>query len=232
MFAGLKKYLPLAERVAWSAGVVLLGIYAVVRLEQARLSRADVARFETLRAQAERSGRTVLVQPPTPDFRLWTPSRIKAHLESLGTDPREPIALLEIPHLNLKAAVIEGTDEVALNRGLGHIEGTPRPGAEGNVGIAGHRDGVFRCLKDVVAGDELRLITPDGDEIYTVSETWIVTPEEVSVLAPTDRPSLTLVTCYPFYYSGNAPKRFIVRAYRAAAGGKPPVPTGKSVPPS
>jgi LPXTG-site transpeptidase (sortase) family protein len=87
-----------------------------------------------------------------------------------------------------------------------------RPGTEGNVGIAGHRDGFFRALKDIAEGDAIELQTLGGRETYRVERTWIVEPEDVSVLDPTPSRSLTLVTCYPFYFVGSAPQRFIVRA--------------------
>lgn len=220
------RYLKSAERIAWTAGVVLLAAYAGIRFEQHRVARADVALFERL-AMADGPGEQGSPQSPTgtsaarepeataTDFSLWTPNRVKAYLASLQTETRLPIALFEIPRLKLRAAILEGTDEAALNRGLGHIEGTPSPGEEGNVGIAGHRDGLFRCLKDVKPGDELRLTSKGKTQRYWVSEIRIVMPEEISVLDPTGQAALTLVTCYPFYYQGDAPKRFIVRAYRS-----------------
>jgi sortase A len=111
--------------------------------------------------------------------------------------------------------VLPGTDEFVLNRGVGHIEDTARPGAEGNCGIAGHRDGFFRGLKDIALGDAIELETLDGRQMYHVERRWIVDPEDVSVLDPTPVRSLTLVTCYPFYFIGSAPQRFIVRAVPA-----------------
>ena len=95
------------------------------------------------------------------------------------------------------------------------IEGTAIPGAEGNAGIAGHRDGFFRGLKDIGPGDVIELDTLKGNESYRVERVWIVDPEDVSVLDPTSTRALTLVTCYPFYYVGSAPQRFIVRAVLA-----------------
>ena len=111
--------------------------------------------------------------------------------------------------------MLEGTDDFTLNRAVGHIANTARPGSDGNSGIAGHRDGFFRGLKDITPGDAIELETLDGSEVYRVERTWIVDPEDVSVLDPTPARSLTLVTCYPFYFIGSAPRRFIVRAVRA-----------------
>ena len=122
------------------------------------------------------------------------------------------IALLEISSVNLSSTVLEGSDDATLARAAGHIENTALPGQAGNVGIAGHRDTTFRRLRRVKVGDVLRLTTPDAVLEYRISNTSIVPPEAVEVLAPTERPTLTLVTCYPFTFVGHAPERFIVRA--------------------
>ncbi len=112
--------------------------------------------------------------------------------------------------------IVEGTDDDSLNRAVGHIAGTSKPGMEGNSGIAGHRDGFFRGLKDIAQGDVIQLETLGATQSYRVERTWIVDPEDVSVLDSTPTRSLTLVTCYPFYFIGSAPRRFIVRAALAA----------------
>ena len=127
-----------------------------------------------------------------------------------------PLAVLRIPRLKLAVPILEGIGALVLDRGAGHIPDTARPGEPGNIGIAGHRDSFFRSLKDVKAGDEIELATRGARERYVVERTWIVDPDDVSVLEPTSAPSMTLVTCYPFYYVGSAPRRFIVRAVRAA----------------
>jgi sortase A len=88
---------------------------------------------------------------------------------------------------------------------------------DGNLGIAGHRDGFFRGLKDMTPGDLMELDTLQGTDVYRVERTWVVNPEEVSVLDPTSTPAITLVTCYPFYFVGSAPDRFIVRAVRVTS---------------
>ena len=122
--------------------------------------------------------------------------------------------MLRIPKIRLEVAVLPGTDDRTLDRAVGHIEDTALPGADGNSGLAGHRDGFFRGLKDIAPGDAIVLETLQGTEAYVVERTWIVNPEDVSVLDPTPTRSLTLVTCYPFYFVGSAPQRFIVRAVR------------------
>jgi sortase A len=134
--------------------------------------------------------------------------------------PRKPLAQgelvgrLEIPRLGLSTIVLEGVDSKTLRRGVGHIPETAPPGAGGNVGLAAHRDSFFRGLKDIRKNDIIRLKTLDGSYEYRVEQTEIVTPEDTQVLANTGIPELTLVTCYPFYYVGSAPKRFIVHAQR------------------
>jgi sortase A len=100
-----------------------------------------------------------------------------------------------------------------MDRGIARIEGTAMPGQDrGNVGIAGHRDGYFRVLKDIRFGDEISVTTPVGTQTYVVQQLMIVDPSAVEVLNYTPEPSITLVTCYPFYFVGHAPERFIVRA--------------------
>jgi sortase A len=122
------------------------------------------------------------------------------------------VARLDVPAVKLATTVLEGTDDGTLRRGSGHIEDTPFPGQTGNVGIAGHRDTVFRPLRHVHVGDDLNLTTADRLYRYRINKTLIVGPDDVYVLDPTDHPTLTLVTCYPFEFIGHAPRRFIVQA--------------------
>ena len=126
------------------------------------------------------------------------------------------MAILRIPKLGVEVAVFDGTDELVLNRGVGRIIGSTRVGESGNIGIAGHRDGFFRVLKDIALGDLMTLSSPSATTTYSVDQIEIVTPDDVSVLAPRAGPSVTLVTCYPFYYSGDAPQRFIVHGIERA----------------
>jgi sortase A len=130
---------------------------------------------------------------------------------------RSVIGRLEIPRLNLSVMVREGADERTLRRAVGHIPGTALPGKLGNVGLAGHRDTFFRALQNIREDDAIEFQTTGGTYRYIVKSTKIVTPRDVSVLAASGGENLTLVTCYPFYYVGSAPKRFIVRAAQVAA---------------
>ncbi len=164
-------------------------------------------RFALLQAAA--------VQPSqAPDLSLWGPERITAWRQALREPAPPPLAVLRIPKIRLEAPVLQGTDDFTLNRAVGHIDDTALPGMDGNSGIAGHRDGFFRSLKDIGPEDVIELETLRGKEVYRVERMWIVDPEDLSVLDPTPARSLTLVTCYPFYHVGPAPQRYIVRAVR------------------
>ena len=109
--------------------------------------------------------------------------------------------------------ILEGTDERTLQRAVGHIAGTALPGQPGNVALAGHRDTFFRGLRNIRANDEITLSTLRGSYRYRVDSTRVVGPEATEVLASSPEGALTLVTCYPFYFVGPAPKRFVVRAH-------------------
>ena len=124
------------------------------------------------------------------------------------------LGMLDVPRLNLIAPVIEGDDDATLKRAAGHLPDTPLPWEQGNTAIAGHRDGLFRPLKDIKVGDEIRFRSSRDQLRYRVTDTSIVEPDDLSVLEPRGPASLTLITCYPFYYVGSAPNRFIVHAER------------------
>ncbi len=122
------------------------------------------------------------------------------------------VGRIDIPRLDLSAVVFEGTSDGTLARGVGHLKGSAGPGERGNLVLAGHRDTFFRELRNIRQGDEVRVKGPDGEFEYQVESTAIVEPDQTEVLKPGDGVTLTLITCYPFYYIGNAPERFIVRA--------------------
>ena len=147
---------------------------------------------------------------------LWSPGRVKAYKVALSHEVPPTLAILRIPRLNLEVPVYDGTSDAVLDLAAGRIEDTALPGTPGNVGIAAHRDGFFRVLKDLKEGDALVLDTPSATEQYRVEWIRITTPDDVSVIDATPGPAVTLVGCYPFYYTGPAPQRFIVRAVPAA----------------
>ncbi|MEO8028592.1 MAG: class D sortase, partial [Bryobacteraceae bacterium] len=122
------------------------------------------------------------------------------------------VGKLEIPRLKLSLIVFEGTDEPVLQRGVGHLAGSAMPGDAGNVVVAAHRDTFFRSLNDIQQGDEILFTTPGGAKRYAVESAEVINPTQTEVLNATSTPTLTLITCYPFYFVGHAPKRFIVRA--------------------
>jgi len=144
----------------------------------------------------------------------------RAHLQvaaipSPGTDSTSGLlGRMEIPRLGVSVIVAEGTDETTLRRAGGHIAGTSFPGQRGNVGIAGHRDTLFRPLRNIRRNDLITLTTLAGEYRYRVMSTEVVSPSDVAVLEPDGHETLTLVTCYPFYFVGPAPDRFTVRAER------------------
>jgi sortase A len=124
----------------------------------------------------------------------------------------EPIGEVEIPRLHLSVPVFEGDDAAILDLGAGHVPGTALPGRPGNICIAAHRDKDFRALRFIRPGDDIVLEIAQGELRFEVTSTQIVKPTETQVLMPAPGRDLTLVTCYPFYYVGSAPERFIVHA--------------------
>ena len=186
------------------AGAALLAVSALALIDRRASSESALRVFDEARAAGSEADDV--------DFSLWSPKRIVEYTKSLTVDKRLPLAVLEIGRLRIRVPVFEGTDDLTLNRGAGWIEGTARPGEAGNIGIAAHRDGFFRGLKDIAVGDTMELTLLKETSVYTVDQIEIVTPETVEVLRPRGRPSITLVTCYPFYFIGDAPRRFIVHA--------------------
>jgi len=119
---------------------------------------------------------------------------------------------IEIPRLGMMVAILQGTTSKTLQLGVGHIQGTALLGEPGNIGIAGHRDTYFRSLKDIRVSDQIRILTPAGRSRYEVDWVQVVAPGDIGGLAPSAKSAITLVTCYPFYFVGAAPKRFVVHA--------------------
>jgi sortase A len=191
-----------------AAGVVLLAVAVVPTIYGRVMARVAVAEF---RAES-------------PAKSLWDGARIRAYERSLSQTMPAPEAVLRMPRLGVEAPVFEGTSDLAMNRGLGHIAGTALPGQAGNVAVAGHRDGFFRPLKDVRVGDVIEVERPEragqekATDRYIVRRTAVISPEESSVLRSQGGVAeLTLVTCYPFYFVGAAPQRFVVQASRVPA---------------
>jgi sortase A len=193
-------------------GTALLLTFVIARGAGWLLSDMQTANF---REAEEQPVLTAEEQPETqqsaPDFRLWAAQRVRAYRHALSQHLQPPLAVLRIPSINLEVPVLRGTGAYTLNAGAGLIPGTAAPGTRGNIGLAGHRDGFFRGLKDLRAGDTIELRTHSGTDLYVVTRTRITSPRDLSVLQEKS-PALTLVTCYPFYAIGKAPQRFIVQA--------------------
>lgn len=206
----------LTELILIVVGAAMLAAYFGARAHGDAARIAAIAAFESTLPQPAPAERPLPVvdrvpaAPAVPDQGDWSDTR---RAKYAATEPRgAPLAVLRIESVALEVPVFAGTGERELNRGAGHIPGTAAPGAPGNAGIAAHRDGWFRSLEHVELGDVVELVTHSGRMTYRVNDLTVVEPSEVSVLDPTDEATLTLVTCYPFYFVGSAPQRYIVRA--------------------
>lgn len=208
-----------------TVGAILLLVFIAAQAHRAMMVRAEMKRFKDAMALENRNRATATAsespESPIPRFpadrdAATIPSGPAgsgvAHGNGRTPYAGHAIAILRIPKLHLEVPVLDGTDAITLNRGVGRIRGTALPGQRGNIAIAGHRDGFFRGLKDIHAGDEIELLAAQRTDIYIVDRTVIVDPDDTSVLENGATPALTLVTCYPFHYIGNAPRRFVVEA--------------------
>ncbi len=178
-------------------GALLVSVVALARLDAEAGREAAVSAFAGASA--------------APDQALWSPERVKDYETSLSLVTEAPLAILRIPGLGLEVPVYASDSELHLNRGAGLIAGMGMPDTGGNVGIAGHRDGFFRVLKDVKPGQRIEVETRLRRHVYRVVSTEVVEASALHVLADSALPTVTLVTCYPFYFLGHAPQRFIVR---------------------
>jgi sortase A len=203
------------ERVLLLLGLVLLAVWGGAWADRIVSSRAALLKFQADESESAQSSLKKVYDPASGsvvDFSLWSPKRIQAFKDTFAEDAVAPVALLSIPKIHLDVPVFNGTDDLTLNRGVGRILGTARIGQRGNLGIAGHRDGFFRGLKDVAPGDFVELVLRGRTVTYVIDKIQIVSPGDVHVLQPTPDAALTLVTCYPFYFVGSAPQRYIVSA--------------------
>jgi sortase A len=206
-----------AQRLTLALGMLLIGFYAGRSFHAAVTTHVARTKFghRPTALQIEQIQHESLAAGEKSDFSLWSQKRIAAYEESLLRNVDPPIALMRIPRLGLEAPVLEGTNDLTLDRGVGHIVGTALPGESGNVALAGHRDGFFRVLKDISPGDQIEVLTAGMKQTYQVDQIIVVSPKDVSVLESASGRSLTLVTCYPFYFVGSAPQRYIVKALLA-----------------
>lgn len=184
------------NRALIAFGLVCLIFYSAVTVHTWRYQRAAKSHVEQL-VSADR------------------PETLRAEMPAAAKPLKagDLIGRVDIPRLKLSAAIAEGDDDRTLGKAVGHLPDTPLPWQrQGNVALAAHRDGLFRPLAKIRLNDDVRVVTPRGEYHYRVKKTHIVDPDDVWVIAPTAKPTITLITCYPFSFVGNAPQRFIVQA--------------------
>ena len=190
------------------AGIALLMMCFQVEADTAQQSRS----LFPVWIQDPYTSDSVLAYVSEPDTSLWNGQRITDYEDSLKVDTAPPLGIFMIERLNIQVPIYNGTDEFSLDRGVGRIKGMAKMDEDGNLGLSGHRDGFFRVLKDIQVGDDIDIQTTRGVESYAVTSITIIPKSDVSILEPTTEKSLTIVTCYPFYFVGHAPKRYIVKA--------------------
>ena len=201
----VRRVLGVIEGILLLVAVVSIGWYATAHILSAREQTALSKELDKLE-----TGPDELQELARPTATATSTTTTMPH--KTAPSGNGLVGRIEVPRLKLSVLAREGVDGKTLRVAAGHIPGTALPGTAGNAGFAAHRDTFFRPLKSVRAGDEVVVTTPGGVYRYGVTDISIVEPADVSVLDSTSDAILTLVTCYPFEYIGNAPQRFIVRA--------------------
>lgn len=221
----MKKVLRIMEILCWVSGALLFALYFGLRFDGEIERQQAIAEFKAAALSVPRtrvspvpekhSNEPVSLTYAAPDKTDWSKSRIQ-RFRSANSDRAQktglPVAILEIPRIGLEVPVYTIPSERNLNRGAALVAGTAAPDTVGNTAIAAHRDGYFRALEHITLGDILTVRTLSENRRYKVVWTRVVKPTDVSVLRQIKVPSVTLITCYPFYFVGSAPSRFIVRA--------------------
>lgn len=207
-----------AEFSSYILGGMLTGFF-VVQLAQGEDRRVEGIESFQRTTQPHHVEQAMVERAPfdlaaldDPDMSLWAPGRIDDYRASLDAELPEVLGVLEIDAVDLEVPIYANSSELVMDRGAGIIDGMAYPHEPGNIGISGHRDGYFRVLKDVEPGDRITLQTLEGEKHFRIDRTRVVEKTDTSVLQDTDDQTVTLVTCYPFYFVGSAPKRFIVTA--------------------
>ena len=225
-----RNFLRAGELGSYLAGVLLTGFF-LVQLAQGEVERqGNIAAFQEQAAQHQlalaqasvESTAAADIESPVdtadfeavddPDMTLWAPGRIADYQASLTAELPPVLGVLEVPSVSLEVPVYQTNTEMVMDRAAGVIDGMAYPHEEGNIGISGHRDGYFRVLKDVAVGDPIVLQTLEGEKQFRIDDIQIVEIADTHLLQDTRDQTLTLVTCYPFYFVGHAPQRFIVTA--------------------
>ena len=190
-----------AQRILFAGAISMLGYCGLVMLDIWRFQYPE-RRILEHRVREERKAAGSMAAP------------VSLHSVAPLIGPEHVIGRIDVPRLSVSVIVMEGTDTPALRHAAGHIVGTGLPGEPGNVGIAGHRDTFFRPLRNIQRDDVITLTTLRGEYRYRVVSIHVVSPQDIGVLHPDRNEILTLITCYPFYFVGSAPCRFVVRAER------------------
>ncbi len=204
----------IAEVTLWSLGALLIALFVGVLSWQEIERRHEIAAFVEVRRNLPRP---TLIPPqlqPLPESALQPARVVAPKLVRVESNQPDDIAMavLRIPAIGLVVPVNPGTGRSELLRGAGLVAGSALPGSIGNIAIAAHRDSYFRGLRNISVGDVVELDTIQRTDLYRVTSMKVVEPTDVNVLADVGKPVLTLITCYPFHFIGNAPHRFIVRA--------------------
>lgn len=215
------KITAIAEKSLWLLGLYFLASFGIDRLMQNSLASESIRNFEDTTSRSSYIKKThtsdtnsLLTDERTQQIKtdLWSKDRIIDYKKLEGDLTYSAIGVLNIKPLALTVPIFTGTDEAVLDRGAGWVTQTTALHGKGNIGIAAHRDSFFRPLKDIKIGHVIHLKTYSGERKFKVASTSIVSPDQIEVLNATQESQLTLITCYPFYFVGKAPKRFIVTA--------------------
>ena len=212
----IKRQKSLATRIAsllrWSRylffimGILALGYVGFVLLDTWLFQAYQTWRFQQALKGSKPAIGSVEQLGSSPLPTRAEAERTRAARFGIDGQKGSPLGRIEISSIGLAAMIMEGSDRKTLRRAVGHIPGTPLPGQLGNVVISGHRDTFFRGLRNIHEDDEITLTTLNGTYRYRVEFTEVVEPQNIAVLDHSDDAILTLVTCYPFYYVGPAPK--------------------------
>jgi len=195
------------ERLLLGIGLALLALYMATLTAGEIGRRSDVENFSSEHARADAWHEQTLA----PDMSLWSAQRVRDFKLAEQEAVAVPLAVLRVPALRLSVPVYPTATEIHLNRGVALIEGMSMPDRGGNLGLAGHRDGFFRVLKNIKPGALIEVETHRRVHRYRVASIDIVDKADGELLVDTDDPTITLVTCYPFYFVGDAPRRYVVR---------------------
>jgi sortase A len=204
------------RRRVWRWTRLFFGLVGIALLAYVAFALTDATIFQAYEKwQLDRALNKSRTSPAVVGLQVVHAS--SAVLEAVHPTAVAPGALLgriDINSVGIAVIIVEGSDAKSLRRAVGHIPGTPLPGEAGNVVLTGHRDTFFRPLRNIQQDDEVTLTTLTATYRYRVDSTQVVGVEDTEVLNDSEGSTLTLVTCYPFYFVGPAPNRFIVRAHK------------------